>query len=170
MKKAKHILITALWAGLVIGVIISLGFSNKEQDLLTCKSIDVSINQDDELYFLDNDDVIKFIRDKGDTIVNQPKSVINTNEIEKKLNSHNDIDNAEVYLTIDGKLKVNVKQRKPIVRVFIDNGDSYYIDSKGDLMDLSKYTVKVLVANGNISDTDVKNLNSLKKIKRQVMF
>ena len=59
-----------------------------------------------------------------------------------------------IYITIDGRLKVEVKQRKPLVRIINDAGDSYYIDDEGKLMPLSdKYTAKILVANGYISES-----------------
>ena len=54
---------------------------------------------------------------------------------------------------INGLVKVDVKQRNPIIRVINADGDSYYIDDEGKLMPLSdKYTMKVLVANGNIME------------------
>ena len=47
------------------------------------------------------------------------------------------IENAEVYLTLDGKLKAEVNQRKPIGRVM--GNASFYLDKKGELMPLSPF-------------------------------
>ena len=45
-------------------------------------------------------------------------------------------------MTIDGGLKVDVKQRNPIIRIINADGDSYYLDDEGKLMPLSdKYTM-----------------------------
>jgi cell division protein FtsQ len=140
-----------MWAILIIGLLVSMGFVNKEQDSLTCKSLDVNVNQDYDLDFLNKDDIAKLIHDRGDSIVGQPKSSINVAELETALNSHADIANAEVYMTIDGQVKVEVKQRRPIIRVINADGDSYYIDDEGKLMPLSdKYTARVIIANGYI--------------------
>ena len=142
-----------MWAILIIGLLVSMGFVNKEQDSLLCQKFTVTVNQDNDLYFLDNIDVKQLIIDRGNPIIGQPKASINVPEIEKALNSHADIANADVYMTIDGELKVEVKQRKPVVRVINMDGDSYYIDDKGKLMPLSdKYTAKVLIANGTIQE------------------
>ena len=136
---------------LIIGLLVSLGFVNKQQDSLLCKSLTIKVNQDNDLYFLDRIDIAKLIRDRGDSIVGQPKSTINIPEMEKALNSHADISNAEVSMSIDGDVKVNVNQRKPVIRIINSNDDSYYLDSEGKPMPLSdKYTAKVLIANGNI--------------------
>ena len=151
MKKFKKIAFILFWCVLIIGLLVSMGFVNKEQDSLLCKSLDIKVNQDDELYFLDKMDIAHLIHDRGDSIVGQPKSTVNIPEIEKTLNSHADIANAEVYMTIDGEVKVEVKQRKPVIRVINMDGESYYLDSEGKLMPLSdKYTAKVLVVNGTI--------------------
>ncbi|MDP1745091.1 MAG: hypothetical protein Q8L90_05915 [Bacteroidota bacterium] len=153
MKKVKKIAFITLWSALIIGLLVSMGFVNKEQDSLLCKSLDIKVNQDDDLYFLDKMDIAQLIFKRGDSIINQPKSTVNIPAIKQALNSHSDIANAEVYITIDGRLKVAVKQRKPVLRVFNLTGDSYYLDDEGKLMPLSdKYTAKVLVANGNIPE------------------
>jgi len=158
LKKVKKIAFITLWSVLAIGLLVSMGFVNKEQDALHCKSLDIKVNQDDDLYFLNKMDIAQLIYKRGDSIVGQPKSSVNIPAIKNALNSHSDIANAEVYITIDGRLKVEVKQRKPVLRVFNVNGDSYYMDDEGELMPLSdKYTAKVLVANGNISETYAKN-------------
>ncbi len=128
-----------------------MGFVNKEQDSLPCKSLDITVVQDDDLFFLNKMDVAQLIHDRGDSIVGQPKSSVNVPEIQHALNSHSDIANASVCMTVDGRLKVRVKQRRPLIRVINSDGESYYLDDEGKLMPLSdKYTAKVLIANGYI--------------------
>ena len=146
-----------------------MGFVNKEQDSLLCKSLDIRVYQDGDLCFLNKKDIAQLIRDRGDSIIGQPKSRVNIPAIEHKLNSHEDIANAEVYMTIDGKVKVDVKQRKPVIRIINTSGESYYIDDEGKLMPLSsKYTAKVSIANGAISESYIKNYkHSLTDISKE---
>lgn len=149
-QKLKIIAFYAMWVVLVSGLLLAMGFVNKEQDQMRCTALDVKVDQSDDLYFLDKLDVTQLIHDRGDSIVGQPRYSVNVPEIEKALNSHADIANAEVYLGINGELKVEVKQRKPVLRVINADGESYYLDDAGKPMPLSdKYTAKVLVANGN---------------------
>lgn len=158
MKKVKKIAFITLWSVLIISLLVSMGFVNKEQDSLLCKSLDIKVNQDDDLYFLDKMDIAQLIYKRGDSIIGQPKSTVNVPAIKHALSSHPDIANALVFITIDGRLKVEVKQRKPLIRIFNVNGDSYYLDDEGKLMPLSeKYTAKVLVANGNIPENYATN-------------
>ena len=60
------------------------------------------------------------------------------------MDSHPNIKKAELYLTSDGILNIDVTQRHPIVRV-LENEDSYYLDDKMIKFSLSdKYTARVL--------------------------
>ena len=135
---------------LIVGLLVTLGFVDRQQNDLPCKSLDININQD-ENFFVDNEEIKQIIHDRGDSIIHQPISTININKLEYVLNSHPSISKAEVFITVDGKLKVDIIQRKPIIRIINNNNESYYIDDAGRLMPLSeKYTSKILVVNGNI--------------------
>ena len=143
-----------MWVALSAGLVVSMAFVNKEHNSLLCKSLDIKINQDDDLFFLDKDDIEQFIKNRGDSIKGQPKSTINIPKIENALNQHEDIAKAFVYMTIDNEMKVEVKQRKPIIRIINLKDENYYLDDDGKMMPLSdKYTSNVLVANGNISES-----------------
>ncbi len=169
MKKVKKIALITLWSLLAVGLLVSMGFVNKEQDSLLCKSLDIHVNQDGDLYFLNTMDITRLIHERGDTIVRQPKATVNIVEIENALKSHENIADAKVYVTIDGKVKVEVKQRRPLLRVMTATGDSYYLDDEGKLMPLSdKYTAKVVIANGNIFESYANNYKrSVKEIAKE---
>jgi len=154
LKKLKQLLFIVLWSGLAIGLMVSMGFVNQKQDTILYKNLEVNVNQDGDLCFLDKKDIVQLLYDRGDSIVGSQKIKVSIPEIERVLNSHEDIANAEVSATIDGCMKIKIKQRKPIIRIFNTVGESYYIDNEGKLMPLSeKYTANVLVANGKIYES-----------------
>ncbi|GEM54424.1 cell division protein FtsQ [Flavobacterium branchiophilum NBRC 15030 = ATCC 35035] len=71
-------------------------------------------------------------------------------DLESELNKNAIIEKADVFVSIDGKLKAKVKQKIPVVRVFDDNG-SFYIDYQGTKMPLtSTYTARVPIFLGNL--------------------
>ena len=60
------------------------------------------------------------------------------------------MDESQVYISIDGRLIIKLRQRKPILRVFAGK-TSFYIDHKGRVMPVSKkYTAHVPIANGSL--------------------
>lgn len=149
----KKILIICTWIILVSGLIVALGFVDKERAGLRCKEPIVSIAKDTENNFIEREDIINLLRDRGDSINGQPLSSVNVSELENVLNSHVAISKAEVYVSVDGEVSIEVAQRKPVIRIFNYDNESYYIDEEGKLMPLSeKYTARVPIANGYIAE------------------
>lgn len=152
-EKLKKIAIVSVWVILVTGLFISLAFANKKQHEITGKSLTINIEKDEENYFIEQSDIKQLLHEKGDSIINQPITTVNINELEKALNSHPAVSNANVFVTGNGDLSINVKQRVPIVRVYNWDNENYYIDSEASLMPISdKYSARVLIANGYINE------------------
>lgn len=151
--KLKKILLVSTWVILVSGLIVALGFVEKEQQKVVCREPGISIKKDTENSFVENEDIIELLRDRGDSIKGQPISGVSVTELENVLNSHVAIADAEVYMSIDGEVSIEVRQRRPVMRVYNWDNESYYIDEEGKLMPLSeKYTARVPVANGYIDE------------------
>jgi cell division protein FtsQ len=149
----KRILYILLWVVLVSGLLVTLGFVSKQQAVLRCSEMNIAINRTEDLYFIDEDDIRHMIWDKGDSVIHEPLASINISKIERLLETNPWVANAEVYMSIDGKLQIDIQQREPIVRIINAKGDSFYIDTEGKLMLWSeKFTPRVLVASGEIPD------------------
>ncbi|MBL4669555.1 MAG: hypothetical protein JKY30_09880, partial [Flavobacteriales bacterium] len=154
----------SIWTIAIVLIIVTLGFVNKSKEETTFSKPIINIDYETENRFIDEYDISSQIMSVGDTgvlLLNQ----FNVTEIEEKLNNNHSIKDAQVYKTINGKLIINVRQRRPIVRIFSKN-QSYYIDEKGNLMPLSnKYTARLLVVSGELNEPFAKryqfNYNNL---------
>jgi cell division protein FtsQ len=146
----KKILKISSWV-LVLSVCILLwSFSNIEQSKVTCKQAIVSVDINDENFFLNSKDIIQAIHNSGDSIIGQTMDELNVNNYENLINQIPEVENSEVYKTLHGEIYVNVKQRKPIARIINYKNDGFYIDDKGKLMPLSEnFTARVLVVTGS---------------------
>ncbi len=164
----KKIGIISLWVLGISGLVVTLGFVNNREELVKGKTITVIIDQNDENSFVDEDDILKFLHDRHDTLVNQPMSQINVYVLEKALNAHPSIANAEVAVNVNGDVTVNITQRKPLVRIINTQNESFYIDNKATLMPLADhYTARVLVVNGIITENYAQFYNfSIPQIER----
>lgn len=88
---------------------------------------------------------------------------VDLNELEEVLTHHNSIEQADVFWGIDGALNVQVKQRLVLARV-MDGFSTYYIDNKGDKMELSEeFSAQVPVVFGEVSRVDRQKLLELLK-------
>ncbi len=65
------------------------------------------------------------------------KEILDLNRVERLLNNHDMIENAEAFLSLDGKLQAKIVQRKPIGRIV--GNSTYYLDKNGIEMPLSPY-------------------------------
>ncbi len=141
----NKVLQISIWTLLAISIVAVLGFVNKNYEAKKCEDIIVNIDYETENRFVSEDDVKKdIVNDTTDHVLSYFDLLI----LEGKIKNNSAIKDAQIYKTIDGKIVVDVKQRRPIVRVFTA-ADSYYIDEKGYLMTTSnKYTSRVLVVSG----------------------
>lgn len=142
----------AMWSLLVFGFVISVSFTSYKQRTMPCKAFDISINDSTSYSFVEYGDIVQILNDKFGGLVGKPMDEINIVLLEKIINNNPFVANAEVFSTLDGIVKIEVAQRKPILRVFNYNNESFYIDNAGKFMPTSpKYTAHVPVANGTIA-------------------
>jgi cell division protein FtsQ len=90
-------------------------------------------------------------------VTEQPKDIIDLNELEIALNSNPMIKKAEVFMSIDGELSAEIEQKRPIARV--NANASYYIDDQGSYMPLSSnYSARVPLVTGNIKKNELETV------------
>ena len=155
----------SLWTLSIIFLLITMGFVSREQRQLSCTSVDIRINYDHKNFFVEKGDILSMIAAKGIKLVGVPLSVVNFENMETLINTNPSIAKVEVYSTIAGEIKIDIVQRKPIIRIISDDLLlNFYIDENGKKMPLSsKHTSKVLIANGNIKTSMLDDLFKLAK-------
>ena len=150
----KRIINISLWVVFVLGTLVTLGFVQKEQNHRTGRKLDISVNSIDENYFVTRADIHQLLNDHGDSIIHQPISAINVPDMEKLILNNPSVDNANVFISVNGIVQITASQRKPIARIFNLTGESYYMDQDGRLMPWSPtYTADVVAVNGFVMET-----------------
>jgi len=146
MKKRNII----FWSVLLIFISLTLIIVNHRRKSVLCSNIDVVFFDSTKNKLLDKQEIIETMQDAEGILIGKEISKINLANLEDALNNQASVRHAEVYKTINGDIKVEIKQRIPILRIFTDSL-SYYIDEYGIVMPLpNKYRPRVLPANGFI--------------------
>ena len=130
-------------------VIFLFGFAGNRNEARLLKDVKVKFTDYDNLY-LTEEAVNKLLIVNNVTVTSVNKETLDLNRVETILNAHEMIENAEVFLTLDGTLKTTISQRRPIGRILGD--ETFYIDRLGNKMPLSSYysaRVPVLTGVGN---------------------
>lgn len=150
---AKKIINITFWGLIIISIPILLSFVSAEHQKTICTQINIEINRENGMYFLDNTDIIDYLKSKNIYPVNKNLAEIKCSDIEKEISALAEVKKVNAFKTIDGKIGIYIEQRTPLVRIINYNGNSFYIDTEGKYMPLSlRYSPRVLVANGYIND------------------
>ncbi len=155
----KLIGVITLWILGLCAVISSFAFTEIKQRSVLCKSILIDINRDDENYFINKADVLKILYSTGDSLIGTKIDEIPLSLLERLIVANKYIKSAKVFIDIKGNLQVEIKQRKPLMRIINHTYQSFYIDEDGNKMPLSSlYSARSIVCNGNILEAyDGKN-------------
>lgn len=143
---------------LVIFIIGTLAFSSFESKDVLCRNIEVDYSSD-EIIQIDKNEIIRLVKASDNKILNKKLKQINAENIEKAIEKHDAIINAEVYKVIakdtgsyKGILAVKVKHRKPVLRVMANSGNYYLDEYGGQIPTSSNYSANVLAATGFITE------------------
>jgi cell division protein FtsQ len=145
----------------LLGLVAFLyGFSYQKNNVKKVKDILIEFEEGKNM-FMSHEIVNKLLIQNNLTVKNQPKSVIDLHQLELNVLSHSMVEDATIFLTVDGLLKAKIKQRTPIARV-LSSAKSYYIDKQGKAMPLSEnYTARVLLVYGDIMDENIEDIHGL---------
>jgi len=133
---------------------------NSERKLKKSEVIFVGQNND----FIKQETVNKLLIENKSDVRSIAKEDLNLNKLEKSINQHPMVEKSDVFVTVDGILKVKVKQKTPVARVF-DGLSSFYVDYEGNIMPLSEInTARVPLILGEVNKKNKKKLAQILKI------
>lgn len=119
-----------------------------------CEGIELVIKDSVNAGFVTQKEISAILKKKELDPNGKPLSEVRAEKIEENLAQHPLIDKVECYKTPGGKLRVEVTQRIPILRVMSASGGNYYIDNKGNAMPPETGCVAHLaIATGNVEKT-----------------
>ncbi len=144
----------------IIGLLIFIGglfaFSNQRNTARKVTEPRIKFLGENKLFITDAT-VSKLLIQNLRPVTEQPKDIIDLNELEIALNSNPMIKKAEVFMSIDGELSAEIEQKRPIARV--NANASYYIDDQGSYMPLSSnYSARVPLVTGNIKKNELETV------------
>jgi cell division protein FtsQ len=145
---------------LILGAVVFLySFSSKRNENRMLKEADIEFAEAED--FITREKVNNLLIQNFGSVTSIRKDKLDLNNVEKSLDKNPMIDKAEVYATVDGKLRAVITQKKPVARIY-EGANSYYIDHKGNVMPLSEsYTARVPLVTGVIDSIEKQKLHKL---------
>ena len=146
----KRILILIALIATSVYLVLAVTLFNAKPLERTCKGMELEIMDNIDYGFITLHDIEGSLKREKLLPVDVKQKDINTREMELLLEKNPFIKDAECYITAGGKVKIDLYQRIPLLRVMSSNGDNYYIDNEGKAMKASGKPVHVAVATGYI--------------------
>lgn len=139
-----------LLASIIIYLIIA--FTNfTKSDTTICRNVNFTIADSSHAGFITSDEADRLLHESGLYPVGKQMEQIDMLAIERALKKNNFIDSVSCYRSPNGTVNVLIEQRLPLMRIMANNGEQYYLDSKGNMMSPQGYVADLVVATGNIS-------------------
>lgn len=147
---------------LLLVLVVFIGFIEKKSAGRRLAGIEVYVRGVSDVYFVDEKDILQTLKSEFPLL--EPGTAlaeINLHIIEKKVESHPFVKNAEVFRDQKGNIRVDIEQHIPIARISRPRAADGYVSTEGIILPTSsKYTSRVLILYGNYAETllDKQNL------------
>lgn len=153
-QKYNHVFFAFAWFMTGILFMLAIGASSSMQESRLCAGVEVMIDNEAGNHFVDEEDVEGLMAAQlPNGNFDLPIKFIPLKELEDTLEQNPYIENAELYIDINGKLWAEIEQKYPLIRVINAENQAYYISREGEKMPISlDFTARVPVASGNVYD------------------
>ncbi|WP_146940469.1 cell division protein FtsQ/DivIB [Chryseobacterium hagamense] len=157
MKKKYRILKIAVTV-IILGFLLSFSLKKFGGQEITDNQISVKMNERTPVYFIDEKDIREIVKKEN------PSGKVGDLDIpalEKKISNLPAVDSANVYLNLNGKLNLDIRQRVPVFRLNKEGRD-FYVDEKGVEFPISKtYSHPCMLVTGNVKRDEYEKLAEL---------
>lgn len=150
-----------IWMVCLSGLFVLMSFIEVKKENTICKDIKVIIPGSQ--VFIERAEINNILQGTSGPLIGTSMSSINIHRLEAELKKNPFIEFAKVYADMNGVIKVQIKQREPLLRMLNLANQDFYIDRSGLKVPLSKaFTARVLVANGNIYENFTGSVDTIK--------
>ncbi|MDR1974298.1 MAG: hypothetical protein LBQ31_06445 [Bacteroidales bacterium] len=166
-----------LTAIVVAGGIFAVVKTQQKQNLLKINSVNITVSRGGDIVYLQKHDIENYLYGDHKVSLDSGKEIneVNIHYVENLLRENPYVRHAEVYVSQDGIIYLDIEQRQPVLKVYNKNNEVFNIDKDGIIMPNNpKYPAYIRVANGNISakyhdgDTAKNILHSIFMLSRNI--
>lgn len=137
----------------VLGIsaaLLLIGFVDKDNNRTVCNNVVISIDNQLDNHFVDNNDVRDLITNNNtEALEGTSFDQLKIRTLENRLLSNNYVETAQIFRDLKGNLLVNVALRRPQARIIQSDGPDAYVAEDGVILPVSdKFSSRVLLISG----------------------
>jgi hypothetical protein len=133
----KRILSIIIWTFTAIGIAALLGFARYQYFQSPVKGIELTIIGQHDGSFLDYNKTYSRLQQVSGFKNNAPIGSVKIRKIEAELHEIPYLAEVSAYTTIDGVVRYTMIERKPLLRIFTQKLQNFYIDQDGIVFPVS---------------------------------
>jgi len=116
--------------------------------------IEVIISDSSDYRFVTRSHLMNLVNNGSGRIIGKPANEVSVRDIENRINVLRELRVAEVYMTIDRKIKIYADQRDPVMRVMPQEGGDFFVDEEGVVVrKRNLYNPRLHIVGGNVNIT-----------------
>ena len=129
-KFGKYALLTFVWAIIIGYMVCSIGLSHMHQAEHIVRSVNIEIcDSTANGHLVSSHRVREWLLHSGISTIGTPTDEVNLSGIEQIIAKNGFVDCVDTYVTYDGVLHIEVRQRRPMLRMMIDGYDTYVTET-----------------------------------------
>lgn len=132
-------------------LVLAMTIFNVNAKNTVCEGIVLNIMDDVDYGFVTGNDLKRLLAANKLDPSKKTYDKINIRKMEETLAKNPLIRDVECYVTLGGKIGIDIYQRIPIIRVMNNKGENYYLDNEGEIMTIRNKPTYVTIATGYIS-------------------
>lgn len=151
IKKILIIAVVILLAGYLVA---SVFYWEPQRQNSICQSFRVETRDSVSHYFVDVAAMEKAVEKAGLNPCGKKLKDINTEQIEQEVLKNQTLRSAQVFITAEGEVVVEVQSKEPVLRISTVGGENYYLDKDTAFMPIPTHVTAYLpLATGHITRT-----------------
>ena len=139
-------------------VLAITAFNSPDESGNVCKEVNIRIENGSVKGFLDQEEIKTLLQRSRCYPVGDQMSQVDVRNIEEQLKKNPFVKSAQCFKTQTGHVNITIDQRLPVMRVFSDNGENYYIDEHGNIMPDTHFASNLVIATGHIQQNYAKKI------------
>lgn len=130
----RKILLLFTMLVMIVYLAVAITVLNDKPANQVCRKVELIIKDSIHSGLVSTEEITDLLKRKGLYPVGKKTASVISKVLERELKTHPLIENAECYKTLQGNICLEITQRLSVLRIMSENGENYYIDSKGTII------------------------------------
>ena len=138
-RKLNFFLNLSVWAALAAYLVVATRYCSRQEEGLRCTGHDITVKDSAQLGFITPYVVRNILVSENIALTGRPLDSLNLLAVERAVGSRAYVKGVRAYASMDGKVNIEVEQRRPLLRIRTESGYDAYVSEDGYVLPVQTY-------------------------------